>query len=455
MNMIHELAYSPDGQTLAVAADLGLKLWSAKDGSELATLRGYGVADPKDRWKITRVEVNSVAFSSDSKLMAIKYAAKIELWDAQTRKPIQEMETFGDAHVTFFKDGSLLASVSYQNRVHVWDVASGKQLGEVHAQMGPLYGVAVNVDGSLLAAVGEGGEKLWRIGRQASGRWEFTDEVRLQGQTEPVRYVAFSPDGKLLATAGDIQIVVVYDTRTREMVGIVDSGSPFAFSPDGKSLAVAEQIGEWPKRSTRLAILTLDEVLDARRMAEQARKAANELVRALSAERRRSADRLVVPRALAILGGPHSSDAAAILIEALANNDIKEKQIVAIVLGRLAAAHADARPAVSSALVKTLRNDAAVDTRLAAARALVQLPADVAKEDVAKEVVPTLTEAVLNDESPHVRSAAAARCSGSIRRPIGKSPKKPALADRSRRKSSGATGSFSIKVARWKNGSNG
>ena len=48
--------------------------------------------------------------------------------------------------------------------------------------MGPLYGVAVNSDGSLLAAVGEGGEKLWRIGQQANGRWEFADEVRFQGQ---------------------------------------------------------------------------------------------------------------------------------------------------------------------------------------------------------------------------------------------------------------------------------
>ena len=134
MNLIRELAYSPDGQSLAVATDLGLKLWNAKDGAELATLRGYGVADPKDRWKSGRAEVSSVAFSSDSKLMAIKCGEKIELWDAETRKPIREMETFGDAHVTFFNEGSLLASVSYQNDVHLWEVASGKQLGQVRAR---------------------------------------------------------------------------------------------------------------------------------------------------------------------------------------------------------------------------------------------------------------------------------------------------------------------------------
>ena len=265
--------------------------------------------------------------------------------DAQTRKPIREMETFGNAHVAFFKDGSLLASVSYQNDVHLWDVASGKQLGQVRAEMGPLYGVAVNADGTLLAAVGEGGEKLWRIGREASGSWEFTDEVRLQGQTAPVRHVAFSADGKLLATGGDIQIVIVYDTQTREMVGIVDSGSPFAFSPDGKSVAVAEQIGEGQKRSTRLYDLALDECsMPAAWPSKPAKQRPN--LSASVCRTASSADRLV-RCSLAILGGTALELRRDHSDRGLAKDNIQEKQVIGMVLGRLAAANAEARKTVS------------------------------------------------------------------------------------------------------------
>jgi WD40 repeat protein len=74
-NLIHELSYSPDGRKLAVAAQVGLKLWNPADGKELATLVGYGM-DERD----PQVEVTSVAFSPDGKLLAVA-RSPIELWD--------------------------------------------------------------------------------------------------------------------------------------------------------------------------------------------------------------------------------------------------------------------------------------------------------------------------------------------------------------------------------------
>ena len=66
MNFIHALAFSPDGQILAVAAELGLKLWNPRDGHELATLVGYGLPN-QDGLDY----VKSVAFSPTGKIMAV------------------------------------------------------------------------------------------------------------------------------------------------------------------------------------------------------------------------------------------------------------------------------------------------------------------------------------------------------------------------------------------------
>ena len=159
-------------------------------------------------------------------------------------------------------DGSLLVSAEHHNRVHLWNAESGEQLAEVHAEMGPLYGVAIDSAAKLVAAVGEGGEKLWRMERTDTNGSRFVDEVRLTGHTSPVRGVAFSPDGKLLVTSGDNGVTMLYDTTTRSAVAALSAGGPSAFSPDSRHLAVAET-----SASTRTRQPTVD--LESGRCAER------------------------------------------------------------------------------------------------------------------------------------------------------------------------------------------
>jgi HEAT repeat protein len=399
-NRILALAYSPDGKTLAVASVLGLKLWGPTDGKELATLLGYGIDDMN-----RQVEVTSVAFSRDGKLLAVA-RSPIELWDVIAQKPLRQMEMHGDTHVTFAKDGSLLASASYQNEVHLWNVADGKELGRVHAEMGPLYGLALDPQDKVIAAVGEGGEKLWRMEMDAAGDWKFVDEVRLGGHfMSAVRQVAFSPDGRWLATSGYDGSLVLYDASTQQIIGTLLAGGPFAFSPDGKSMAVAQfrddrrsstrPPGTQPKGGTRLTVWKVDDLLNANRLSEQARAAAAEMVQTMTAAR---PDRRLIQGVIAVLSGPQAEAATPTLVDALANPAVNEKNLLLFPLGRIAGHDAKAR----TALIEALRSNPEVDVRSMAAGMLTELP-----KDAGKEAVPALVEAALNDESPRVSSEVA------------------------------------------------
>ncbi len=105
-NRILALTYSPDGKTLVLPAELGLKLWNPNDGKELATLLGYGM-DERER----QVEVTSVAFSPYGKLLAVA-RSPLELWDTTARKPLRQIDIYGDTTVKFFGAGARLAMIS-------------------------------------------------------------------------------------------------------------------------------------------------------------------------------------------------------------------------------------------------------------------------------------------------------------------------------------------------------
>ena len=142
--------------------------------------------------------------------------------------------------VALTADGKLLARAGADETADLWDVASGKKLHTLKGHTAPLFKVAFSPDGKTLASITgtwlpddvRGEVKLWDV---ATGK----ERVALKGHPGRGVALAFSPDGKTLATCGKTA-VKLWDMETgKEKMELSADALSLAFSPDGQTLATA------------------------------------------------------------------------------------------------------------------------------------------------------------------------------------------------------------------------
>src|SRR5262249_50444519 len=137
-----------------------------------------------------------MAQSSDGRLLAVPWGKDVLLFDARTGALRRALtgHTNQVARAAFSPDGKRLAAGSANAIVRVWAVETGREELVLVGHESWIWCVAFDREGKRLVISEERGSvKVW----DAQGRLV----TNLDGHTKGVAYVAFSPDGKRLATA--------------------------------------------------------------------------------------------------------------------------------------------------------------------------------------------------------------------------------------------------------------
>lgn len=231
------VAYSPDGQFLAIGISQSVSLHDATTLDDRGTLLDH------------TGKVTSLAWSSDSALLASGASDDndIRIWNVTDGTLARRLSGHNGwiRSLAFSPNGTTLASGSTDQTVRLWDASTGQLLATLTGHTGFIGGVVFSPDGATLAsAARDGSVRLWDVatGREKSG---FSFRTALDPDTN-LRYwatgVAFSPDGATLAVGATDGVVYLVDAASgqqiRQLRGhtnwIVIRG--LAFSPDGATL---------------------------------------------------------------------------------------------------------------------------------------------------------------------------------------------------------------------------
>ncbi len=246
---IRSVAFSPNGQLLASAGeDQRIRLWEISTGKLLNTMDGY------PGW------IRSITFSPDGQLLASAGENQaVWLWQVNTCTCLKifQSHTIKVRSLAFSPDGEVLVSggpASHdEENICFWEIATGREYAPLKGPNKPTWSVAFSFDGKFLATSSD--DYCVRLWDRSTGECLYT----LQGHQNIIRSVSFSPDGRFLASGCEDETVRLWDTTTgkcqKTLQGHSRSTWSIAFSPDGKTLASGDEdhaVRLWDVHSARV-----------------------------------------------------------------------------------------------------------------------------------------------------------------------------------------------------------
>ena len=237
------VVFTPDSKTLiSASSDRTIRLWDTQYGRSQMILTG-----PAN-------QVFSISLSPNGRYLAGGSADNmVRIWDIS---PAGSYEVFTREHgssihdLRISPDGKLIASAGTNSVINLWDASTGALVKKLQSAPTSAEALSWGHDGKTMAAGYASGQTIvWNMK-------SYTPQLTISPEhPSAIWTAALSPDGTLLATGNNDGDVIIYNANTGEKVaslnadqqyGWLKSGkfsqsdlwvSSVAFSPDGKTLA--------------------------------------------------------------------------------------------------------------------------------------------------------------------------------------------------------------------------
>ncbi|WP_156472091.1 hypothetical protein [Sphingorhabdus sp. M41] len=193
------VAYDPQGLRIAAGCfsqttgNAMVRVWDANNGAQLFQINGVD---------------GPVTFSPDGNLLASASGAtqEINIYNSRTSQLLQTLQgnaVSGIKKAVFTPDGTHLVTGNFNGTVTVWSIPTGQIVSSFSGHAGPVNDIAINRNVTRIASAGEDGRLiLWdsSTGRQLSS----------YNGPKPLRNVLFNPDGDVVLTGGDENIIRIF-----------------------------------------------------------------------------------------------------------------------------------------------------------------------------------------------------------------------------------------------------
>jgi len=218
---IFALAVTPT-YIITASGDSSIKLWNTISPDH-KLVHQFPVAH--------RLGAHHVVVSQEGQIAASAgFAGEIIIWDLNKLTRLHEISPSKDPGgiwaLALSRQGDMLACSTCDGKVNIWDLKTeAPSIARQYGTKGS-FGMCVDIspDGTLVAS-----------GHENGGIYMFNNETgrmhhSLHGIVKPVRSVRFSPFGKLLAAAGDANVVALFDVVSGEQVANLIGHTSWIFS---------------------------------------------------------------------------------------------------------------------------------------------------------------------------------------------------------------------------------